>query len=285
MPVYYFLKFCQFVVNRLPSSFCYFLANRVGDILYGIWSRGRKSMLQNVALVLGDQANDKVAVNITKQVMRNFCKYCVDFLRFSGSKTKITKEKVIICGLENIDLALREGKGAILVSFHIGNWDLGVKALSRLGYRLSVIVETFKLKHLDEFAVKLRANLGVKVIATKEGITKMVEVLRRNELLALLIDHNKHKNGVEVRFGDRSATIPSGAATLALRTGAKVLPCGLVRLSNNTFYAFIGERIKFYPSGNLKKDIKEFTQHIVNALERRVRQFVDQWYMFQPLAR
>lgn len=283
MAIYYFAKFCKFLVGKLPTSIRYLLACIIGDILYVIWLRGRKSFIANVKAVLGDQANSKVITRIARQAMRNFCKYCIDFLRSYDSQLRVSQETVTIHGLENIDLALKEGKGAILVSFHLGNWDLGIRTLSRLGYPLSVIVETLKSKHLDKFVMKLRANLGVRIITTKEKICKMVEVLRRNELLALLIDHNNHNSGVEVRFGSCSALMPAGAATLALRTGAKVIPCWLVRSPNNTFHGFIGEPIRFHPSGNLANDIRQLTQHVITVLEQVVKQFPDQWYMFRRL--
>lgn len=285
MALYYFAELCRFIACKLPTSLSYLLACAVGDVLYLVWARGRRSVKENVAAALGSGANPSVVRRIARQCMRNFCKYAIDFLRFSSLSPHIGGDRVTIHGLENLDSALREGKGAILVSLHIGNFDLGVRLISRLGYPVSAIVDTLKIGQVDRLVRKWRANLGVRLIATKEGVTKMAEVLRKNELLALLIDCPEYERGIEVKFGHKSAMLPAGAATLALRTGAKVIPCGLVRLSNNTFHGFIGEHIKFHPSGNLTLDIKEFTQCIVSALERIARQFTDQWYMFRPLAR
>ncbi len=285
MAIYYFAELCRFLVCKLPASLCYLLARVAGDVLYLIWVRGRRNIKENVACILGSQANSNVVRRVARQCMRNFCKYAIDFLRFSCLQPRLEEDKISLYGLENLNTALEEGKGAILVSLHLGNWDLGVRFIGRLGYPVNAIVETLKIGQLDKFVRKYRANLGVRLIATKEGVSKMVEVLRRNELLALLIDSPKYEKGIEVKFGDKLAILPAGAATLALRTGAKIIPCGLVRLSNNTFWGFISEHVHFQPSGDLTKDIRELTQRIALALEGTVRQFADQWYMFRPLSK
>lgn len=285
MAIYYFAELCRFIVCKLPASLCYFLAQAAGDVLYLFWARGRRNVKENVACILGSQVSPGVVRRVARQCMRNFCKYAVDFLRFSCLQPPIKEDKISIYGLENLDVALNKGKGAILVSLHIGNWDLGVRFISRLGYPVNAVIDTLKIGQLDRFVRKYRANLGVRLIATREGVSKMVEVLRKNELLALLIDSPKYEKGIEVKFGDKLATLPAGAATLALRTGAKIIPCGLVRLPNNTFLGFISEHVHFQPSGDLTRDIRDLTQRVVLALEEMVRQFADQWYMFRPLSK
>ena len=96
---------------------------------------------------------------------------------------------------------------------------------------------------------------------------------------------DRYGKGVAVNFGSKPAALPAGAATLALRTGAKIVPCALVRLPNNTFLGFISEHISFQPSGDLTNDVRELTQRIAHVLEGVAKQFADQWYMFRPLSK
>ncbi len=91
------------------------------------------------------------------------------------------------------------------------------------------------------------------------------------------------RKGVRVKFCDRLTRVPAGAATLALRTGAKVIPCSLVQLPDKTFLGLIQPYIPFQTSGNLSQDVQDLTQHIVNSLEEFVRQYPDQWYMFRHM--
>lgn len=285
MILYCVARFCSFICWRLPPSICYFLACIIGDFLYLFWRRARRSVKQNIAGLLGNEASQKVINKAARQSLRNFCKYCVDFSRFYHLPPDNEEEKLTVKGIENLDEALRGGKGAILVSLHMGNWDIGATALSRLGYPINVIVEPLEFSFLNRFLHRLRTGLGLKVITTRESITRMAEILRQNEILALLIDCPEHDHGVEVNFCNSQVRMPAGAATLALRTGAKVVPCGFVRLRNNTFLALINQHLSFQRSRSLAKDIQELTQHITTALENLVKEFPDQWYMFQPLSK
>jgi lauroyl/myristoyl acyltransferase len=98
-----------------------------------------------------------------------------------------------------------------------------------------------------------------------------------------MIDCPNCNRGVKVKLGQKWVTIPTGAATLALRTGARIIPCGLVRTSNTTFQGILGKCIDYQPAGKLSDDLRGLTQCTVKALEDMTRLFVDQWYIFHPM--
>ncbi|MBE0415677.1 MAG: lysophospholipid acyltransferase family protein, partial [Dehalococcoidia bacterium] len=193
------------------------------------------------------------------------------------------KKRVTFQGWDNLERALRDGKGAILVGLHQGNWDLLGAAIALRNYPLNVVVESFPSVKLDEFVQRRRREKGMKVIPVENGVGRMVQALRRNELLALLIDIPGADNGVAVSFFEASTQVPRGAATLALKTEAKVIPISSVCIPNNTLLAVIDHYIHFQPSGDLKEDIQVLTQRIMSSLERIVRQYPDQWYMFRRM--
>ena len=95
-----------------------------------------------------------------------------------------------------------------------------------------------------------------------------------------MIDCPNCSKGVKVKIGTKWVLLPAGAATLSLRTGARLVPCGLVRTSNTTFQGIIGKAIEYQPTGKVAEDAQELTQRVVNALEDMTEQFVDQWYVF-----
>ena len=84
-------------------------------------------------------------------------------------------------------------------------------------------------------------------------------------------------------MGNSVVEIPVGASTLSLRTGAPVIPCGVVRNTNATFIGVIGEAVEFEPSGKISQDIIGYTQKIVTELETLLKPYMDQWYVFHPL--
>lgn len=273
----------SFVFQKLLPRKGYALACVLGHIAYLTWPRGRTCLRENMRHVLGNGASQKQIGELAKGSLRNYFRYLVDFLRLPAVKPDDIEKRVIFQGLDNLEEALREGKGAILVLLHQGNWDLGGAAIALRNYPLNVVAESFPSAKLNEFVQRRRSEKGMKVIPMEHGVGRMVQALRRNELLALLIDIPSADKGVAVRFFDAITQVPKGAATLALRTEAKVVPVGSVRLADNSFLAFIGQYIRFQPSGNLKKDSQALTQMIMNSMERFVSQYPDQWYMFRRM--
>jgi lauroyl/myristoyl acyltransferase len=269
--------------GRLPASLSYPLASAIGDTLYYFWSRGRRNMVKSIASIFHQDVNAPEVRRTARHCMRNVCKYCVDVLRYSYHKQGALENDIEIIGLKNLDSVLSEGKGAILVSFHMGNLDLGIRTLNKLGYPVNAIIHNPGSGQLDKFIQRLWARAGVKLISLKDVPSQLLAALRRNEVLALMIDSPRCEKGVMVRLGDKLVRMPSGAATLALRTGSKIIPCCLIRFSNTKFHGIIGRPIEFQPAGKLAEDTRELTQRTVQVLERMARLFADQWYVFHPL--
>ncbi len=242
--------------------------------------------MKAVANILNSDINDPKVRNTARRCMRNFCKYTVDMLRYSYPKADFFEKQINLIGRENLDSALEEGKGIILVSFHTGNLDLGIRLLSTLGYPVNAIVENLNSGQLDKFVQNPRSKSGVKLInlkETRDTSSSLVQALRKNEVLAMMIDCPNCVKGVKVKLGQKWVLLPTGAATLALRTGARLIPCGLFRTSNTTFKGIIGKAIEYHPTGKMADDMKEITQRVAQELEDITRLFIDQWYVFHPL--
>ena len=188
MFLYCLAMVCSFISNRLPPKFGYLLACLIADIVYLVWSRGRARLKENMTHVLGNQASEEEIKRAARGAFRNYGKYVVDFLRSPLLQAEDIESKVSFQSLENLDQALGAGKGGIIVGLHLGNWDLAATAISLHRYRLNAIDATLGHIKLNQFAHNLRTRIGMKLIPAREGIGAMIQALRRNELLALLID-------------------------------------------------------------------------------------------------
>jgi lauroyl/myristoyl acyltransferase len=281
MVVYRLAQLGRFIVNRIPVCFAYPVAELTGDMIYYGWGRARRNMNKSVASLLQRETNDPEVRKTARRCMGHFVKYIVEMLRYPHPDEDFFQKHFQLKGREYLDAALREGKGAILVSFHLGNLDLGIRLLGSLGYPINAIVDSLGWSgQLDAFLQKPRAHNGVKLINAKDASSHILEVLRHNEVLALMIDCPNFGKGVRVKLGKNWAIMPTGAATLALRTGAPLIPCGLVRTSNTTFQGIIGQPVEYEASGKLEADIKELTQRTAQSMEEMVLSFIDQWYIF-----
>jgi KDO2-lipid IV(A) lauroyltransferase len=281
--LYYVAEFGRVVVSRLPACISYPIASGVGDLVYYFWPRGRRNMRKSLAAIFQTDANSPKVRTTARHCLRNFSKYIVDMLRYANSNKEALERDVEMVGLENLDAALKEGKGAIIVSFHLGNLDLGIRALSHAGYPVNAIVNNLESGQLDRFLQKPRAGSGVKLVNPSSGILSLLQILRRNEVIGLMIDSPFYEKGIMVHLGNKMINMPNGVAAMALRTGAKIIPSGLIRTANTKFRGIITKPIDFHPSGDMVADARELTQRFIQELEKIALEFPDQWYIFHPL--
>ncbi|MBN1190608.1 MAG: lysophospholipid acyltransferase family protein [Dehalococcoidales bacterium] len=280
--LYYLLEFGRITAGRLPAFISYPLASAVGDIVYFLWRRGRCNMIKSIAAVLHqDTTSPQVRMN-ARYGMRNFCKYIVDMLRYAYPRKGLFERDIDLIGTENLDRVLTEGKGAIIVGLHMGNLDLGIRALSNAGYTINAIVQNLESGQVDRFIQKPRLSSGLKLISAASGVLQILNVLKRNEAIALMIDSPGFDRGIRVKLGNKNVILSTGMAAMALRTGAGVIPCGLIRSTNTRFLGMVGKPVQFNPTGDMVKDATELTQSTIRALEEMASIFSDQWYIFHP---
>ncbi|MGI8550504.1 MAG: lysophospholipid acyltransferase family protein, partial [Dehalococcoidia bacterium] len=187
-----------------------------------------------------------------------------------------------------LEQASAGGKGVIIVPFHFGLWDRGGVLLSRRGHILHVLADHLRPKALDEAVIASRTGLGMRVIHLERSAVPIVRALRRNEILAILLDRpmpREAPTAVPVCFFGSRTYLPAGAARIALRTGAAVLPVALARVSGRDDRArvLIGSNLCCQRTGNEEEDVQTLTQAIVTAQEQFLRRFPDQWYMFRRM--
>ena len=277
------VRLCVFLSTRLPLRICYTLAEVVADVLYTLCPRLRDDTKSSIAHVLGQTKGSREVSKVTRRCMRNYAKYKVELCRYSGRPAKL-EARVLFEGLDKLDAALSEGNGVIMVGLHLGSWDVGATFLSQRHYPLNAIVRSsYSNDRLNRFMHNLRCKAGINVISAQDGIRPAADALRHNELLALLIDTPTKGKLVKVRFLGGYAQFSAGAAVLALRTKAAVLPVCIVRLPDNTFKGFIGEKVEFRFSDDFRSNIQSFTQSILDSLEGFVKQYPDQWGMLRKI--
>jgi KDO2-lipid IV(A) lauroyltransferase len=124
----------------------------------------------------------------------------------------------------------------------------------------------------------LRSRFGNTVIDKKGGLPQIMQALRRGEIVALLIDQSRRKQGIEVTFFGREATATPAAALLAMRCKSIVLPGFCVRNSDGQFTVHLKTPLEMKRTGDLHRDLKTNTQIMMNAVEEMVREYPDQWF-------
>ncbi|HYJ14621.1 MAG TPA: lysophospholipid acyltransferase family protein, partial [Candidatus Limnocylindria bacterium] len=176
-----------------------------------------------------------------------------------------------------LDAVLAEGKGAMVISGHIGNWELLGHAIAAAGYPIATIAKPSYDPRITQWLQQWRSSRGLQIVWSDEGNAgKMIlSVLRRNRLMAFLIDQNTKTAGNFVPFFSRPAFTSTTPAAIALRTGAPIIFCWHHRRGKRHQMSF--ERISYAPTGDRTGDILKLTAIFNDRLEHAIRQAPEQW--------
>lgn len=183
--------------------------------------------------------------------------------------------------------ALGAGRGVILALPHLGGWEWAGRWLVERGHGLTVVVEALEPPELFAWFADLRRQLGMNVVALGEGAaTEVLAALRRNDVVCLLCDRNVGGAGVEVDFFGELTSLPAGPATLALRSGAPILPTAVYFAGESGDASHVGlvrPPIDLARSEHgLRADVKRVTSALAGQLEVLIRLDPTQWHLFQP---
>ncbi len=269
----------QFITFHLPLKIAYGLAVFFSDVHYIFADKDRARVKGNLKAIFPDKS-EKEILKIRIRTFRNFAKYLVDFFRFSRLNEEYVRKNIKVEGKNYFDQVLSEGKGAIMMSAHIGNWELGAVVIALLGYPFWIVALPHKDKNVDKFFNHQRESKGVKVIPLGRAAGQCMRVLKNNEFVALVGDRDFTKNGIILDFFGKPTVLPIGPAFFALKTGASILPGFMIRNKDDSFTLKMEKPIKPAPTGNRDEDIKTLITQYKTIIEDYIRKYPDQWYMF-----
>lgn len=281
---YLMYKIGQFIVNRLPLPFAYRFAIFFSDLHYFLSFRDRRAVKDNLQVICPDKSYTEISA-MAREVFRNFGKYLVDFFRMTNEiNDEFMAKRVKVNHLEHVKEALSHGKGAVFLTAHIGNWELGGVLIALLGYPIVAIALPHKERPVNELFNKQRQFKGVTVVPISQAIRRCLEVLKNNGTVALVADRVFTAHGEVMDFLGRKTLIPKGAAIFACKTGAPIIPVFCLREANDTYSLNFLDPI--YPPVVTKGQVEsemliQVMQQYTRVIEEQVRRNPTQWLMFR----
>lgn len=181
--------------------------------------------------------------------------------------------------LERYEKLKHEGRGFIIVSPHLGNWELLVFAWSALREPISYLARPLDNPKIEELTVSLRTRFGNRPLNKTNAVPTAIKILRETGTLGILADVNAHpKEGVFVPFFGLPACTSSGVAMLAMRTDAVIVPlCGVWDGALGKYIAVHGNLVEPTRTGDRQADIADTTARFTAEVERLIRAYPDQW--------
>lgn len=269
----------QWLSCHLPTPVTYRLAALLADLKYLLARADRRAIQRNLAAILG--ASDPRLPRAAREVFRNFSRYLVDFFRMARVNAAFVRRRVTIVGRAHLDDALAQGRGAILLTAHVGNYELGAVVAAALGYPISGIALTHRDPRIDALFKRQRMSCGVKVIPPGMALRQGFACLRGNGLLGVVGDRDFFNHGVTLTFLGRRTRLPKGAAVFSLRTGAPIIPVFLIR-EGDARYRFLFERpIEPKRGADEDPEVERLTAAGAAVLEQSIRRYPTQWYLFR----
>lgn len=269
------------LVRFLPLKFAYLFARIVARICYWLFRDMRRIVERNLSIVFSGELRDVEKQRLAKSLFAHVALNTVDFLRFPY--LTYPKQLVEIEGLDLFVDLYRKGKGVILASPHLGNWEVGGMLLAEFGFPVNVVTESirpektrFKEDRVANLYRKLREAVGMKTIPLERSGIREFRALRKGEILVLVADRDISGSGVEAEFFGMKSRVPKGPAVLALRTRAPIVTGICVRRSDDHLHAVL-EPLKYD-----SEDVNELTELLVKKMEHYIRRYPDQWFVFQP---
>lgn len=277
---YYLYRIGQAIALSTPLRLAYAIAVAVSDINYIFARKDRLAVRDNLKAIF-PQLSDKQICRIRLRMFRNFAKYLVDFFRFSKLDERFIKENIHLENMHYLDEALDKGKGAIAVTAHLGNWELGGVVISLLGYPFSAVALEHKDRKVNRFFNAQRESKGMKVIQLGRAVRQCLQLLKKNEIVALVGDRDFTARGIVIDFFGKQTFLPEGPAAFCLKAGSAIVPGFMIRNTDDTFTLRMENPMYFESSSDKNGDIRNIVIQYKPIIEEYIRRYPDQWYMFR----
>jgi len=283
MMFYLLYRIGYFFAMNLPIKISYTAACAVADIWCRFSSADRNAVMANLNVITANGSDPKTIKRMTRDVFRNFAKYLVDFFRFQKIDPDYIKSHISIEGLEKLDKALAKGKGVVALSAHIGNWELGGVILASMRQPMKAVALPHKNKRVNDFFTKQRMTGNMVPIGTNSSLRSCYDLLKTGGILALLGDRDFSKNGVFVEFFGKPALMPKGPAAFGIRLGSEIVPVFMIRTHDDMFRLIFESPVPKPSFGDDDRDTDELLKRCVAVIERYVKEYPTQWYMFKKM--
>jgi len=268
-----------FLSTALPRRLAYRAGCRTADGFYRRDVRGRKAVEANLRTIFRFKGQSLERGEMDRQVretFRQFGKYLVDFFRYTGLSRRRAKRLIDIESREHLEGAAALGKGVILVTAHLGSWELGGAFIAGMGYPVNAVVLPENNKRTNAMFQRYRERRGLKVIPLGCAARALLGALRRGEAVVLMADRDYTARSDFVEFFGRKVRLPTGPARLSVKTGAPVVPAFLLRLKGDRFLLRFYPRIE--PDGPASAD--HVRDRIREVLQGEIGENPNQWFMF-----
>jgi KDO2-lipid IV(A) lauroyltransferase len=265
-------------IGRIPRPMAQRLGNLLGELGFRLDRRHRDIALNNLAFAMGTELDAQQRWDMAKSVYRNLGQILFEVAWSLNAPPAELERRIRIDGLEHLRAASEKGRGVLVVTGHLGNWELLPIVADRAHIPLHVVYRPLDFTPLNLFFENLRARFGARLIPTSHAMIRIVRALKQGGVVAILMDQSVDwYDGVWVDFFGRRTCTSKGMALIALKSRSPVVPVFLYREAEH-FRAVFGPEIPLASSGDKIKDVEANTLNYSKAIEHGIRRHPEQWF-------
>jgi phosphatidylinositol dimannoside acyltransferase len=237
----------------------------------------RALVATNLEPVVGRERLDEVL----PEAFRSYGRYWAETFRMQDLSAEELDRRFTCKGRENIQAAYDGGRGGVLATLHIGNWDAGGRWVAER-WPLTAVAEVLRPRMLFDRFVELRRSLGITIVPLEKGgdaIGRCMQQLEKGDMVALVADRDLSGTGVEVTMFGRKTKMPPGPSVLALRAGVPLIPACIYQREGGTWFADVREALPM-PDATEGDPVHALTQRLADAFEELIAAAPEQWHMW-----
>lgn len=263
------------LIGRMPQGLGYALATALTPVHYHLFGTRRRAVMSNLAVASPSSSPSQIR-RTARAVMRNYNHMLFEFFRLPRMTAEDLDRCVEIIGLQHIEASRALGRGVIVTSCHIGNWELGAVQLARRGHPVTAVAGAQFGRWLAADVRAAKERLAVNTVAPEDGFRRLWRALARNEAVALMVDGDIFSAGNKNEFLGRQTAWPAGPGALSARTGAPIVAAFCERLQPGRF------RIRFEePLDPSQHSAESLNAAVAGISSEHVRTHLDQWCIFR----
>lgn len=272
------LQALHWFIGRFTLEQSLRLADRFGDFVFFAFRRTRRLALEHLELAFGDELTPAAREQIARASFRNLSRCLCELINFDEVRERLD-EYVQVEGWEYAEQALAQGRGGIVVTGHIGNWELLAAYFASKGIPVAAIARRIYEPRVNEMIAQFRARNGVQTILRESpsATREILKVLRAKGILAMLIDQDTRVASISVPFFGRMARTPVAAAALAVRRDLPVAAVFAQRRPDGGHRLIVRPLFPQERSADQRHDIAALTRQFNEVLEQQIRRNPAEW--------
>jgi lauroyl/myristoyl acyltransferase len=284
-PVSYYAIYA--VSRILPIKTCRRIGRVIAFAVYLFSKKDRNGLAYNLSLALGKSPQDDSIKKIIRKIFMNYGEYMADFFFLPQQPPhKIQQSFAYLKGESIIQKALARGKGVILLSAHLGNWEFGGVMMRLSDYPLAVVALPHNTAATNTLVNRFREEKGIRVIEVDASPFSSIAILnhlRQNGVVAMIGDRDFFGNGKPIDFFGEKIRFPIGPVAVALASGAAIIPAFVLKQPDGRYFGILEKEISLSRNGNRKDMIEKNLVKIAHVFETYIRRYPDQWYTPDPI--